>query len=580
MPAGTPAEDPAFVRLDLEELWEVFQGAGFLVSPQFSCRWDELSGQDQEAVARELGSDRTFLPGVDSGSPYLGSWDEPMRKRVALTRGLFHVCLRERLEEHEEGRWLERALRSDGSPRVPLGSLTAFMRFRLRRGASAEEVKANLGSVLKDRPGMHRWLEEQAVHEVVARRQLDLFRRTAQASLPPVAARTNTDDGLTRAFPEFSLALDRLLERHQTMDRKRLLHYLFLLAKMQGNLDALTALLREIRETSDVIEAAWLRFTEERLLEGPMPRILPGTTLGIPLQVSYLKEKDQANLCLREGVGRREKRNIAAAVNELLQFIRFHVLVLEDRQGSQAFDVVKDIREAGYDLTGIDDEALQAATAREWKRRSELRDQKIWIYSMVTARKLAAQHSELQEVERQFYKIRLEILKDGGSSDPQHDEIASRRGVALGQVKEEMYRQLSDLLESERIATFQKRIQQIVEQLDLKREEIYSAWLHGEINSRTVFYLLRQYQKRDEEASWEDFQRFLVDHWCVPLAELRGSTRPDRDERMRDLNDNFLALLGVSLLDLEGETKERARHELELWMEDQLRRVRGHHSDR
>jgi len=60
-----------------------------------------------------------------------------------------------------------------------------------------------------------------------------------------------------------------------------------------GNLDTLTALLREIRETSDIIEAAWLRFTEERIVEGPTPRACRERCWGFPLLVSRLKDKDR-----------------------------------------------------------------------------------------------------------------------------------------------------------------------------------------------------------------------------------------------------------------------------------------------
>jgi len=154
-----------------------------------------------------------------------------------------------------------------------------------------------------------------------------------------------------------------------------------------------------------------------------------------------------------------------------------------------------------------------------------------------------------------------------------HHEMASRRGVALGQIKEELYRELSDLLESQRIVTFQKRIRQIVEQLDRKLEEIHVAWSLGEINRRTVFYLLRQYQKIDRDPSWEDFERFLTDHWFHPLLELRSSRRPDREERIRDLDEGFRAVLGTSLLELEREVTAAARHDLERWTQDQLLQI-------
>jgi hypothetical protein len=366
-----------------------------------------------------------------------------------------------------------------------------------------------------------------------------------------------------------------------------------MLAKMEGNLDTLTALLREIRETSDVIEAAWLRFTEQRLVEGPMPKTLPGTTLGIPLLASRIEDKSRVNQGLRDGVSRREKRNIAAAVNELLTVLRYHVLLQAERtgdhqkrdrhpEGSSGEDprsaeaveaVLRDFQEAGYDLSGIENESLHTAAEREWKRRAQLWDQKIWIFTTATARRLAAQSQELQDAERDFYKVRLDILKDEAEKSVQQQEAAARRSVALGRVKEEMYHQLSDLLEKERMATFQKWIRRIVEQLDQKRLEIHTGWARGEINRRTLFYLLRRHQKDSGEPTWRDVQSFLKAHWFEPLAELRKSGRPDRDERIRDLDARFRGVLGASLLALEEEAAARAENEVEAWIEDQLLQV-------
>jgi len=376
-------------------------------------------------------------------------------------------------------------------------------------------------------------------------------------------------------LPELKSYFTSLIERHDHMDREKLLHYLFILAKMEGNIETLTALLREIRETSDVIEAAWLRFTEERITEGPTPRTLPGSTMGVPLLVARISEKEALNRGLRDGLSRREKQPVASAVKELLNFVRYHILLYMQQppQDDPIAAVLGSLREAGYDLSGIDEEALRVAIAREWALREQLLPQKIWIYTTATTRYLAAQHAELQEVDREFHKIRLDLLREGSSDNGRAQEIANRRGVALGQIKEDLYRRLSGLLEAERIATFQKRIGQIVAQLDQKREEIHEGWLRGEINRRTVFYLLRQYQKRDKEPTWEDFQWFLRDHWFTPLAELRSSQRPDGKGRIHDLDEKFRALLGLSLLDLEAETTAAAGDDFQRWEQAGLQRL-------
>jgi hypothetical protein len=304
-------------------------------------------------------------------------------------------------------------------------------------------------------------------------------------------------------------------------------------------------------------------------LEGPGSKTLPGTTLGIQLLASRAKDKGAVNRGLRDGVSRKEKRNIAAAVNELVNFIRFHVLLNFERN-SNLQNTIREFQNAGYDLSGIDQHDLELAIGRQWERREQLAEQKIWIYTTVTARRLAAQDQELLAAEREFYEIRSDILKGDSGHHHKYHEIASRRGVALGRIKEEMYRQLSDLLERERIATFQSRIGHIVDQLDAKRGEIYSSWLTGIINRRTVFYLLRQWQKEERNPSWDDFQAFLRDHWFVPLADLRASDRPDRNERIQELDHRFQAILGASLLELEAEAENRAEADLHDWLKGQI----------
>ena len=557
--------------LDFEDLWERFQSGRFNFSPAFFCRWEDLNPSELEALKMEMAGSRTVISQTESAPFMVASWNEALPKRVALMRALLLNCVRERNREQAECQWLEKTLQEKPRGRPPLGSVKLLIRRRFQQGGERRRVESELQGILEAHSALRAGLLEDVFYQVIVKRQVEFF-RTATEPLLSIVKESEETDGFLNALPEFKSLLDMLLRRHQSVDRERLLHYLFLLAKMEGNLDTLTALLREIRETSDIIEAAWLRFTEERIVEGPAPKSLPGTLLGIPLLVSRLKDKEPVNLGLREGIGRREKRNVAAAVAELLNFIRYHVLRRAEDHGA-VDDVLKDMTTAGYDLSGIEEEALQTAIGKEWHKREQLARQKIRIYTTVTARRLAAQHSELQEAEREFYKIRLDLLKDGDGEPGPHHETASRRGVALGQIKEELYRELSDLLESQRIVTFQKRIRQIVEQLDRKLEEIHVAWSLGEINRRTVFYLLRQYQKIDRDPSWEDFERFLTDHWFHPLLELRSSRRPDREERIRDLDEGFRAVLGTSLLELEREVTAAARHDLDRWTQDQLLQI-------
>lgn len=601
-----------------DRIWQQFQDENFRFSIDFSCLWDHLSPDEKETLQGLPSTDGNALKSSADGNPawYLTSWQEPLQKRVALIRALIVSSIKARYREELECRWFDRIL--GGSHKQPKGAeanakpseahrdnkqnqleipssyFRLLVRRGLREGKNKEQIDEKLRELLGFNPNLKIRLIEDALYRLILACQHESLNRSGRLPLfsqnpqehsekaseshvgsvtktgqEQIPSREKEKDALVKMLPELKSIIDLLLERHKTMDRERLLHYLFLLAKMEGNLDSLTALLREIRETSDIMEAAWLRFTQERILEGPGQKSLPGTSLGIPLLASRIKDKDAINRGLREGVSRKEKRNIATAVNELTNFIRFHVLLNMERNGSLQ-SLVGDFQNGGYDFSGIEKDALELAIQRQWERRDQLLDQKIWIYTTVTARRLAAQDHELQEAEREFYGIRSEILKGEASGNAHYHEIASRRGVALGRIKEEMYRQLSDLLEKERIDSFQKRIEQIVDQLDKKREEIYRGWSNGSINRRTIFYTLRQYQKKDADPSWNDFQCFLRDHWFTPLEELRSSQRPDRKQRIQELDNRLEALLGVSLLELEAEAEQMADRGFAEWMADQV----------
>lgn len=564
-----PFGDQAVV--DVEGIWDRFQAESIAFSPRFSCRWEDLSASEQEALAGEMGSEGGIAGPQGDGGVFLEGWSGSLAKRAALIRALVLVMTGHRAQEEAEARWLKEGIGGTLPERPPLGSFRVLVRRLMRNGCGRHTVQEELDSVLKDleaRRELLAALEDDVLHKAIRK---GAPRVLLEARRPPAGRSESSEDDFLGKIPGLANSLEGLFQAQPPMDRERLLHYLFLLAKMEGNLDTLTALLREIRETSDVMEAAWLRFTEERILEGPPPKSSPGTGLGIRLLFSHLQDKGPVNACLAKGVGRREKRNVASAANELLDFLRYHLLLCSnDTDAPGADKAVQDMLVAGYDLAGIDEEALKAAANREWGRLEQLRKRKIWIFTSVTARKLAAQHPELNEIERRFQKMRLEILREGGHADHEQAEIVSRRGVALGQIKGEMYRHLSDLLESERIATFQSRIRRIVDEIDEKRKEIVAGWSSGGINQRTVFYILRQYQKSVPEPTWEDFLRFIVEQWLMPVFDFRSSVRPDRDERLKELDERIRAVLGVSLLDLEGETAEAAEQDFQAWMEDQL----------
>lgn len=592
-PSGSPEDDR---KLWLEQVWRRFQTEGFSLSPGLSCSWEELLPDEQDIVEEEFGRVGAAISRSGPGALVMGSWDQSLRERTTFLRALLSAALMRRQQERMESEWLETKLRERSPGRPPLGIIRLLVRERVRAGIDRsgiqQELKAHLGGAAAYPGLIDAWCGD-LLHHLACKRQYQVS--LGISALGSQEVESDDMDSVLHRFPVFTAFLDRLLDRFQPVDRDRLLHYLFLVAKMEGNLDALTALLREIRETSDVIEAAWLRFTEERLQEGPLSKPVPGAALGIPLLVSGLKDREPVNRGLRDGMGRGEKRQVAAAHRELLQVVRYHVLLQDEERGSLG-EVLDDIRRAGYDLGGIDEGALAVAVEREWNRRESLREQRIWIYASVTARLFAAQHAELQEVDRAFHKVRMELLKDeekrppvppggvsralpgaaapgAGKTASENDlaDMVSRRGVALGQIKEEMYRRLSDLLEAERMATFHKRIRQIVEELDRKRVEIHEGWYRGRIDSRVVFYLLRQHQKGEEEPGWDDFWQFMVDHGLNPLDELMTSRRPDREQRLKELSERFRALLGVSLPQWREEVAAAARQDLHDWMEERRR---------
>lgn len=574
--AGSTCPDPRVplgdrAAVDVEAVWDRFQAEGVAFSPGFACRWEELTGREREALSGEWTPMDGSAGQGGEGGLFLDGWGGSLAKRAALIRALLMAMLQVRSREEMEAAWVGAHIVGGSAERPPLSSLRLLVRGFVRNGCGRPRLQEELEPLvmaLEERREVIEAVEEDVLHQVIRQRACRVL-LDGKHRRPGQAGGLGCDFPLE--IPGLGDAVDTFFQAQPPMDRERLLHYLFLLAKMEGNLDTLTALLREIRETSDIMEAAWLRFTEERILEGPPPRTAPGTALGTRLLFSHLQDKGPVNACLTRGVGRREKRNVASAANELLEFLRYHILLRAGEDGANgAARAVRDMLEAGYDLTGIDEAALTTAANREWGRLEQLKKRKIWIFTSVTARKLAAQHPELNDIERGFQKMRMEILRDARQADPGQVETIGRRGVALGQIKGEMYRQLSSLLETERIATFQARIRRIVDELDEKREEIVSGWASGSINRRTVFYVLRQYQKSVPEPLWEDFLRFIVEHWLKPAAEIRSSTRLDRDERLKELDKRIGAVFGFSPLDLEAETARAAEQDFQSWVNDQL----------
>ncbi len=554
------------VRRIVGRVRERFQREAFAFAPGFSASPGDLSEAERAAFRDAAGR-----PGGDPGEALRYSLDGDGLED--LTVAMIRAATETSLREDAEVRWLERVLATDSEARPTLKTFRFWLNRRLAAGSPPQELASQWRGFLDRR---HGW--KQAFFDECLLRPLQLlWLRKLTAAFEGVVP-AFTVSGEWERFLEgaegWAEVLRPELEAIPAMDGERLLHYLFILAKMEGDLDVLTSLLREIRETSDVIEAAWLRFTQDRLDESPPAPSSSGFPLRLPLLAAGIGDKEALNRCLRDGVPRTEKRAIAAAAREIMLYVRFHVLTVgEDRDREPVERILSAVREAGYDLEGIDDEALEAAVRREWHRRESLEGDRVWILTTAVARRIAAVDPDLAEAERAFARARQHVLKHDAGDDPRVREACRRRDIALGRVKEKTYRALSELLARERIESFQRRIRQIVRELDRKRLEIAAGWPRGCFDRRTVFYLLRRFQKLETEPGPEDFRRFLRDHWFLPVRDLGGSGRGDREDRIREIDERIQAVLGVSLLQWVEACRLEAENDFASWLQEQKDRL-------
>jgi hypothetical protein len=579
-------KDPGDLRRALEDLAARVEreetGRGSVLAERSAARSRSLKDSLREAFQRQAyrfhpdftatpadldPSERDLLPTRPNGG------EKDFRARLSIpevVHALVEAVSRRWEEEAQMAGWLEDVLLNSATPSVPLSALEAWIRQALRAGSTPRDVEERIRNWFSAHP---RW-KEDLLTEWIGRLAAMARWEELVVAFPGVVVQELHAPSLQRfaeSHPKWFQGIREGVRRRGDLDRERLLHYLFVLAKMEGNLDVITGLLREIRETSDVIEAAWLQFTKDRLAEGvppTLPRTLPPR---IPLLAGKLKDLDALHRGLRRGLSRSEKKAVADAVRELLLFMRFHIVQIPEAEEDpeEAFQAFLD---AGYSLEGLDTEALREAFGREWQRRAAHRDNRIWIMTMAVARRCAALSIELQEADRAFAKARQNLLKEDAAREM--DSVCRWRGVALGKVKEQVYRELSELLERERLESFRKRIRQIVHQLDRKRLQIVKSWVCGEVNRFSVFHILRQRQKEDLTASLEDFRRFIVEQWTAKVEELRSGERAGARERLLELDESFQVLLGVSPLSVEEEARAEAEAALESWRAEREGQVR------
>lgn len=557
----------------INAVFSELDSSGINIDPELLWRWESLPEQVREYIGqvRTVNKDElTNFQRSKEGMP----WKDMVSLRDAILKSYIFTKVRKLEQEEIELKLLNRYLDGEitgkeAMYRLTPGTLSLYVDRLCRVGKKADEILQEVEKLWDIQSEWEDQLMEDALTHLIRQRQLF------------VTIGQDVENGYPRVLVR--LIDDRIRTLH-AMDKERLLHYLFILAKMEGNLDTLTALLREIRETSDIIEAAWLNFTTERSMESPKPVQVAKSTGGLPVEATSLKKKDLFNKYLEEGLPRGEKPAITRAYWELINIIRYYVLQMHSSAQKEVAagmpekkivpeNVLESIKEE-YSIEGLSEDALLKAISDQIKRLPSFEEEKIWIYTTVTARKFASQNQELLEIERQFFKKKNELLKAGEGEDfLPLAELAAKRGVELGKVKEAVYYHLSDLLEDERIKSFQRRIRQIVEQLEEKRSEIYHGWNNGEINRRTVFYILRLYQKEKKLPSWDDFRRFIRDQRTLRIQKLKQSKAPDVEEIRETLEMRFRALLGVDLREIENKSLEEAKSRLSMMHAEKLKEL-------
>ncbi len=547
--------------------------SGIGIEPGLLWRWENLPSEVQAFIDQLRTVDSDELANFQRSKEGI-QWKDMVSLRDAILKGYIFSRVKELEEEEQELGLLHECLNKSGDDkssgyRLTPGTLSLYVDRLCHYGKTGDEIFQEIDKLWQYHPEWEDELMEDALTHLIRQRQLLV----------------TIGEEIENSYPKVLVKIiDEKIRSRHAMDKERLLHYLFILAKMEGNLDTLTALLREIRETSDIIEAAWLNFTTERSLESPKPLQTVQKQGTIRLEATGLKDKDKFNKYLEEGLPRGEKPAVSRAYWELINVIRFFVLKLHseaEKESAAGFPekeisserVLELIREE-YDVEGLSEQSLLRAIESQIERMSSFQDQKIWIYTTVTARKFASQNQELLEIERQFFKKRNELLRAGeGEELLPLAELAAKRGVELSKVKEAVYYQLSDLLEDERIKSFQRRIRQIVDQLEEKRAEIYHGWNSGRINRRTIFYVLRTYQKEKKVAEWDDFRRFIRDQRTLRIKKLKESEAPDAEEIRDVLEKRFKALLGVDLRELQDSALEEARDKLLMMREQRIKEL-------
>jgi len=504
------AADPAASGPDSHRLGAVVKRAFLLldqanlaVPGSLRAYWDEMAPRVREILASDPQAAPAELVRLKISTGGV-AWREMHTLQPAWLQALIQAAAESLLlEELEVQRFRQGEL-----PAPTPGTLRRAVRHLYRSGMKTrEDIQEAIGACLNRYPEAQEALGEAALYRLTwDRLESQAFLRKAKAEEEPLGR-----------------ALNRLLKARTALDLKKLKAYMFLLARMEGNLDKLTALLREIRETSDIIEAAWLSFTEERVHQPAATAASPEGS--IPLLVSRLPEPERINRYLREGLPRGEPRDYTQAYWELHTLLEFYVVTAAPEETPEG--VLKALEAGLYDLTGLSREALLPALTGLTRQRERLLPRKISICTYVLGHRLAGGNPRLTQSEARFLKEKGAFLKAEGLRQELHKgALASRRGVELGKIRNELYRRISDLLKEERTESFARRIGQIIARLEEERRVTLAAFRRGELNRATAAYILRRFQKDQARVPVPDRCRFLRQYQPEKLAQVRANLAP------------------------------------------------------
>ena len=493
------------VNFLVREGFEHFKRSNLRIPPSLRLWGDDIPVRVQELMAASPEISPEELARLLHGREGL-TWREMGGARAGWLKAVMQAMAEQLVREEAE----VNLFRQGKLSRPTLGTLRAAVRHEYWRGQrQLPDLVENLSLWLEQAPEGRQALGQAALRDIFWERLSKLaFLKTEPEAGPLIKA------------------LDQALRARFTHDLVKLKGYLFLLARLEGNLDKLTALLREIRETSDIIEAAWLSFTQERM--GPSLGVSgsPSPGASLPLLATGLPDKERFNRYLRDGLPRGESQEYTQAYREFITLLQFYVVTAGPEEA--AADLLGRLTSDSYDLSGLNREDVLKALNRELTRRQQLLDRKISICTQVLAQRLACQQPRWHASVAAFWQTKGSFFREErGIAEQQKGQVAANRGVELGKVKNELYQKIADFLREERTASFARRLEQILARLEEERQETLAAFRRGELNRWTAFYILRQYQKDQTRVTATDLGRFLRRHQPEALARLGEELAPE-----------------------------------------------------